>query len=38
MPIADGVDPSARNRVLGNRVFAMPIGDPGDSGLGGVDL
>jgi hypothetical protein len=36
--LADGVDPSARKRVLGNRVFAMPIGDPGDSGVGGVDL
>jgi hypothetical protein len=36
--LADGVDPSARKRVLGNRVFAMPIGDAGDSGLGGVDL
>ena len=36
--LADGVDPSARKRVLGNRVFAMPTGDPGGSGLGGVDL
>jgi len=29
--LADGVDPSARKRVLGNRVFAMPIGEAGDS-------
>ena len=36
--LADGVDPSARKRVLGNRVFAMPTGDPVDSDLGGVDL
>jgi hypothetical protein len=35
--LADGVDPSARKRVVGNRVFAMPIGDAGDSGPGGVD-
>jgi transposase-like protein len=34
--LADGVDPSARKRVLGNRVFAMPNGDAGDSDLGGV--
>jgi hypothetical protein len=34
----NGVDPSARKRVPGNRVFAMPIGDAGDSGLCGVDL
>jgi hypothetical protein len=32
----DGVDPSARKRVLGNRTFALPIGDAED-GLGGVD-
>ena len=30
--LADGVDPSARKRVLGNRVFATPIGESGDSG------
>jgi transposase-like protein len=36
--LADGVDPSARKRVLGNRVFAMPTGDAVDSALGGVDL
>jgi hypothetical protein len=28
--LADGVDPSARKRVLGNQFFAMPIGEPGD--------
>jgi hypothetical protein len=36
--LADGVDPSARKRVLGNRAFAMPTGDPVDSDLRGVDL
>ena len=35
--VADGVDPSARKRVLGNRVFAMPTADPVDFGLGGID-
>jgi hypothetical protein len=36
--LADGVDPSARKRVLGNRVFAMPTGDPVGSDLRGVAL
>ncbi|HEX5046224.1 MAG TPA: Arm DNA-binding domain-containing protein [Gammaproteobacteria bacterium] len=36
--LADGVDPSARKRVLGNRVFAMPTAGPAESGLRGVDL
>jgi transposase-like protein len=30
--LVDGVDPSAGKRALGNRVFAMPIGEAGDSG------
>jgi hypothetical protein len=29
--LADGVDPSARKRVLGNQFFSMPTGEPGDS-------
>ena len=36
--LAEGVDPSARKRVLGHRAFAMPIGVPVDSALAGVDL
>jgi transposase-like protein len=35
--LADGVDPSARKRVLGNRVFAMPTAGPAESGLRGVE-